>query len=34
MQEIKKWLRQFKGLLEKRFNQIDNVLAKLKSDKK
>ncbi|MBO9702213.1 MAG: winged helix-turn-helix transcriptional regulator [Sporocytophaga sp.] len=34
MQEIDKWLQQFKGLLEKRFNQLDNVLAKLKSDKK
>lgn len=34
MQEIEKWLRQFMGLLEKRFNQLDKVLAKLKSDKK
>ncbi|WP_028980393.1 ArsR/SmtB family transcription factor [Sporocytophaga myxococcoides] len=34
MQEIDKWLQQFKGLLEKRFSQLDNVLAKLKSDKK
>ncbi|GAL85459.1 transcriptional regulator, ArsR family [Sporocytophaga myxococcoides] len=34
MLEIDKWLQQFRGLLEKRFNQLDNVLAKLKSDKK
>jgi len=34
MQEIEKWLEQFKGLLEKRFNQLDEVLSKLKSQKK
>jgi DNA-binding transcriptional ArsR family regulator len=34
MQEIEKWLEQFKGLLEKRFNQLDEVLLKLKSQKK
>jgi DNA-binding transcriptional ArsR family regulator len=34
MQEIDKWLEQFKGLLNKRFNQLDEVLNKLKSPKK
>ncbi|MBL0912744.1 MAG: winged helix-turn-helix transcriptional regulator [Bacteroidia bacterium] len=34
MDEIDKWLTQFKGLLEKRFSQLDEVLTKLKSHKK
>jgi DNA-binding transcriptional ArsR family regulator len=34
MKEIEKWLAQFKALLEKRFNQLDNVLNQLKKDKK
>lgn len=34
MSEIDMWLEQFKKLLEKRFSQLDDVLAKLKSDKK
>jgi DNA-binding transcriptional ArsR family regulator len=33
MGEIESWLNQFKGLLEKRFTQLDEVLTKLKSDK-
>lgn len=33
MGEIESWLHQFKGLLEKRFTQLDEVLTKLKSDK-
>ena len=32
MQEIEQWLAQFKGLLEKRFTQLDEVLTKLKSN--
>ena len=34
MQEIEKWLLQFKTLLAKRFNQLDEVLTRLKSPKK
>ena len=34
MQEIEKWLEQFKQLLAKRFTQLDDVLTKLKSNKK
>ncbi|ELR69488.1 Transcriptional regulator, ArsR family [Fulvivirga imtechensis AK7] len=34
MQEVEQWVRQFKGLLEKRFNQLDDVLHKLKMQKK
>ncbi len=34
MYEIEKWFQQFKGLLEKRFNQLDAVLTKLKNQKK
>lgn len=34
MKDIDEWLQQFRGLLEKRFNQLDEVLAKLKSQKK
>jgi DNA-binding transcriptional ArsR family regulator len=32
MQEVEQWLHQFKGLLEKRFSQLDEVLAKLKTN--
>jgi len=34
MQEVDKWLAQFRALLEKRFSQLDEVLTKIKSDKK
>ena len=34
MQEVEKWLEQFKLLLAKRFTQLDNVLAELKKTKK
>ena len=34
MQEIEKWLEQFKKLWESRFNELDNVLATLKKQKK
>ncbi|MBL7711899.1 MAG: winged helix-turn-helix transcriptional regulator [Chitinophagaceae bacterium] len=34
MQEIDKWLEQFKKLWESRFNQLDDVLARIKSDQK
>jgi DNA-binding transcriptional ArsR family regulator len=34
MNEIEKWLEQFKQLLSKRFNQLDNVLEQLKNNKK
>lgn len=34
MKEIEKWLEQFKQLLAKRFNQLDNVLEQLKLNKK
>ena len=30
MHEIEKWLEQFKALMAKRFNQLDDVLNKLK----
>jgi DNA-binding transcriptional ArsR family regulator len=33
MGEIESWLQGFKGLLEKRFTQLDEVLTKLQSDK-
>lgn len=33
MQEIEKWLEQFRQLLAKRFNQLDNVLEQLKSNR-
>ena len=33
MKEIEKWLEQFKLLLNKRFNQLDNVLEQLKLTK-
>ncbi|MBA9076899.1 ArsR/SmtB family transcription factor [Rufibacter quisquiliarum] len=34
MKEIEKWLEQFKQLLSKRFDQLDDVLTKLKTNKK
>lgn len=34
MKEIDKWLEQFRKIWEARFNQLDNVLAKLKSKQK
>jgi len=34
MKEIDKWLSQFRGLWETRFNQLDNVLATIKKKKK
>ncbi|SFF27162.1 ArsR/SmtB family transcription factor [Thermoflexibacter ruber] len=33
MNEIEKWLEQFKQLLSKRFNQLDDVLEQLKNSK-
>jgi DNA-binding transcriptional ArsR family regulator len=33
MKEIDKWLEQFRGLWESRFNNLDKVLSKLKSKK-
>lgn len=34
MDEIEKWLEQFKKLLSKRFNQLDQVLDRLKGKRK
>jgi DNA-binding transcriptional ArsR family regulator len=34
MLEIDKWIEQFNGLLEKRFEQLDEVLINLKTNKK
>lgn len=34
MEEIEKWLEQFKKLLSKRFNQLDHVLDQLKGIRK
>ncbi|QNF33192.1 winged helix-turn-helix transcriptional regulator [Adhaeribacter swui] len=34
MQDIEKWLEQFKQLLAKRFGQLDDVLQQLKANKK
>lgn len=34
MNDIEKWLEQFKQMLAKRFNQLDSVLEQLKSNKK
>lgn len=34
MKEIDKWLAQFKKLWETRFNQLDEVLSKIKNNKK
>ena len=32
--EVEKWLKQFKQLIAKKFNQLDSVLEKLKHNKK
>ena len=34
MKEIDKWLDQYRKIWEKRFNQLDNVLATIKKQKK
>lgn len=34
MQEVEKWLEQFKALMAKRFTQLDEVLTRLKEKKK
>lgn len=34
MKDIEKWLEQFKQLLAKRFDQLDNVLEQLKTKRK
>jgi DNA-binding transcriptional ArsR family regulator len=34
MKEIDKWLEQFRKIWETRFNQLDEVLSKLKNNKK
>ena len=34
MNDVEKWLEQFKSLLAKRFNQLDDVLTQLKKNKK
>jgi len=34
MKEIDKWLEQFRKIWENRYDQLDNVLLKLKSNKK
>ncbi len=34
LKEIEKWLGQFKKIWESRFNQLDNVLATIKKQKK
>lgn len=34
LHEIEKWLERFKQLMNKRFNQLDDVLEKLKNKKK
>src|SRR5690349_21569189 len=34
MKEVEKWIEEFRKLLSKRFEQLDEVLAKLKSKKK
>ncbi len=34
MKEIDKWLEQYRKIWEKRFNQLDNVLATIKKHKK
>lgn len=34
MNEIEKWLEQFKALMAKRFSQLDDVLTRLKARKK
>jgi DNA-binding transcriptional ArsR family regulator len=34
VKEVEKWLEQFKQLIAKRFDQLDNVLEQLKTNKK
>jgi DNA-binding transcriptional ArsR family regulator len=34
VKEVEKWLEQFKQLIAKRFDQLDNVLEQLKKNKK
>jgi DNA-binding transcriptional ArsR family regulator len=34
MREIEKWLEEFKALMAKRFNQLDDVLTRMKERKK
>lgn len=34
MKDVERWLEQFKGLLAKRFDQLDTVLEQLKSKRK
>lgn len=34
MQEVEKWLQQFRSLLNKKFSQLDEVLNQLKTKKK
>lgn len=34
MQQVDVWLQQFKAVVEKRFTQLDDVLAKLKTEPK
>lgn len=34
LHEIEKWLEQFKSLMAKRFNQLDDVLTRLKEKRK
>ena len=34
MKEVEKWLEQFRKLMAKRFEQLDDVLSKLKAQKK
>jgi hypothetical protein len=34
MKEVEKWIEEFKQLMSKRFNQLDAVLKRLKSEKK
>ena len=34
MKEIDKWLDQFRKIWEKRFNQLDNLITKIKKDRK
>jgi DNA-binding transcriptional ArsR family regulator len=34
MHEIEQWMEQFKALMAKRFNQLDDVLSRLKARKK
>jgi len=34
MKEVEKWLEEFRSVMEKRFNQLDDVLIQLKNKKK